>query len=412
MLYKIGLFLIPFENFFFAPSAGWAAIAPIIFFIYFIQNIKKVKIILKKEKKLMIGSLVIVGISFFISLMYGINIKNIARSFITYFLGIIFYFSLIIRHKTLKKDPQKDFNNLFLAYFLSSLVGLFQWLVYKENIKFIIKMINSISKRSYYPRVQFTFTEPSFTSMHLYGVILILYLFFKKENIKITKLQKYCTFIFPILAIILEKSLRLVLDTLVILTIIFFYKCLFSKKKIWIKFFTIISILGILLFTYTNRDTLVGIIGKKDPRIEKILNKGIYSDGSLASRYFRINASLKGYCKNKLNVITGYGIGNIKLPLLLGYEEARKEYTNSYMYEVNQLKNFNGHSLFCMYIKIISEFGIVVLGIILISLYSKEYFLEYMIILYLYLQFDSYAFYSMWFYLYLKKYLKIKEGGI
>ena len=93
----------------------------------------------------MIGSLVIVGISFFISLMYGINIKNIARSFITYFLGIIFYFSLIIRHKTLKKDPQKDFNNLFLAYFLSSLVGLFQWLVYKENIKFIIKMINSIS---------------------------------------------------------------------------------------------------------------------------------------------------------------------------------------------------------------------------------------------------------------------------
>lgn len=108
MLYKIGLFLIPFENFFFAPSAGWAAIAPIIFFIYFIQNIKKVKIILKKEKKLMIGSLVIVGISFFISLMYGINIKNIARSFITYFLGIIFYFSLIIRHKTLK-DPVKKF---------------------------------------------------------------------------------------------------------------------------------------------------------------------------------------------------------------------------------------------------------------------------------------------------------------
>lgn len=82
------------------------------------------------------------------------------------------------------------------------------------------------------------------------------------------------------------------------------------------------------------------------------------------------------------------------------------------MDEVNQLKFFNGHSLFCMYIKIISEFGIVVLGIILISLYSKKFFLEYMIILYLYLQFDSYAFYSIWFYLYLKKYLKIKEGGI
>ncbi|MDH6459827.1 hypothetical protein M2102_003499 [Fusobacterium sp. PH5-7] len=412
MLFKIGLFLIPFENFFFAPSAGWAAIAPIIFFIYFFQNIKKVKIILKKEKKLIIGSLAIIAISFFISSMYGINIKNIAKSFIAFFLGITFYFSLIVRYEISKKNLQKDFNNLFLAYFLSSLVGLFQWLVYKENIKFIITMIDSISKRLYYPRVQFTFTEPSFTSMHLYGVILILYLFLKKENKKITKLQKYCTFIFPILAIILEKSSRLILDTLIILTIIFFYKCLFSKRKILIKFFIIIGMLGILLFTYINRDTFVVIIGKKDPRIEKILNKGIYSDGSLASRYFRINASLKGYCKNKLNVIIGYGIGNIRIPLLLGYEEAKKEYTNNYIIEVNSLKNFNGYSLFCMYIKIISEFGIVVLGIILISLYSKEYFLEYLIILYLYLQFDSYAFYSVWFYLYLKKYLKIKEGGI
>ncbi|MCI6031608.1 hypothetical protein [Fusobacterium varium] len=412
MLYKIGLFLIPFENFFFAPSAGWAAIAPIVFFIYFFQNIKWIGPILKKEKKLIIGSLVIILISFLFSLIYGTNIKAIVRNFITYFLGITFYFSLTIRYRASKKNLQKDFNVLFLAYFLSSLVGLFQWLIYKENVKFIIKIINSISKRSYYPRVQFTFTEPSFTSMHLYGVILILYLFFKKGNIRITKLQKYCTFIFPILAIILEKSSRLILDTLVILTIIFFYKCLFSKKKIWIKFFIIINVSGILLFTYINRDTLAVILGKKDPRIEKILNEGIYSDGSLASRYFRINASLKGYCKNKLNVITGYGIGNIKLPLLLGCEEARKEYTNSYVDEVNQLKFFNGHSLFCMYIKIISEFGIVVLGIILISLYSKKFFLEYMIILYLYLQFDSYAFYSIWFYLYLKKYLKIKEGGI
>lgn len=324
MLYKIGLFLIPFENFFFAPSAGWAAIAPIVFFIYFFQNIKWIGPILKKEKKLIIGSLVIILISFLFSLIYGTNIKAIVRNFITYFLGITFYFSLTIRYRASKKNLQKDFNVLFLAYFLSSLVGLFQWLIYKENVKFIIKIINSISKRSYYPRVQFTFTEPSFTSMHLYGVILILYLFFKKGNIRITKLQKYCTFIFPILAIILEKSSRLILDTLVILTIIFFYKCLFSKKKIWIKFFIIINVSGILLFTYINRDTLAVILGKKDPRIEKILNEGIYSDGSLASRYFRINASLKGYCKNKLNVITGYGIGNIKLPLLLGYEEARK----------------------------------------------------------------------------------------
>ena len=34
IIFLIGIFLLPFENFFFAPSFGWATVTPIIFAIY------------------------------------------------------------------------------------------------------------------------------------------------------------------------------------------------------------------------------------------------------------------------------------------------------------------------------------------------------------------------------------------
>lgn len=55
----------------------------------------------------MIGSFVIILISFLISLMHGINIKAIEKNLITYFLGITFYFSLIIRYRASKKNYKK-----------------------------------------------------------------------------------------------------------------------------------------------------------------------------------------------------------------------------------------------------------------------------------------------------------------
>ena len=54
IIFDIGLFFVPFENFFFAPSAGWAAISPIIFFVYLMVNIKYMGFIIKKYKNILI----------------------------------------------------------------------------------------------------------------------------------------------------------------------------------------------------------------------------------------------------------------------------------------------------------------------------------------------------------------------
>ena len=41
-VFKLGVVMLPFENFFFAPSSGWATITPVILFIYMLLNYKYV----------------------------------------------------------------------------------------------------------------------------------------------------------------------------------------------------------------------------------------------------------------------------------------------------------------------------------------------------------------------------------
>lgn len=405
MLFKIGLFLIPFENFFFAPSIGWATIAPIVFFIYLITKIEYLLKLLKKEIKLISFCIFFFSFGIINAILHNnINLQTILRTVYTFGLGISFYFALVIRYQIENHDIKKDLNILFWAYFISMFTGIFQWIVYKYKSSTIIEIIKILSKRMYYPRVQFTFTEPSFIGFHLYGVVLIFYLFFQKENIKISKFHKVIMFGFPVINLLIGKSTKFILDSFAVIFILIVYKFIIYKQMLRIRL-AIFSILMVILsgiFIYRNE--IIEIIEKKDPRIEKIYRQGIYADGSLASRWFRINGSIKGYIQEPKEIILGYGTGNISIPFLKGYEEARNEYENDFLVEVNELQYFKGHNLFCMYIKIISEYGIIMLFLILILMFSKKYLAEYLILLYLNLQSDSYAFYGIWLYLFIKKY--------
>ena len=108
-------------------------------------------------------------------------------------------------------------------------------------------------------------------------------------------------------------------------------------------------------------------------RVGQIVEKGIYADGSLASRYFRIQSSVYGYIKNPVQTLFGYGMGNSIIPLRAGYSLAKEKYVSSYVKEVNDLGNPDYFD----------------------DSVSYEYFF---VTLYLYLQFESYAFYALWLY--------------
>lgn len=409
MLFKLGLFLIPFENFFFAPSTGWAAIAPFIFFLYFLTKLKLIFLLVKKEKKIIMFIIFMIFWGGLIAILDGkINIYTIKRTIYTLILGLTFYFSLIIRYKIEKKDIRSDLQTLLNGYLFSILIGIVQWISYSYNLSSVIRIFQIFSKRLYIGRVQFTMTEPSFISMHIYGIILILYTFLKKIKISPTKLHRNILIAFPLLVLVIGKSTRFILDTFIILSIFFICKFFSMNLKKVTKLLYIVIMISVIILLFDNKNIIMEKIGKYNSRVEKIYTKGIYADGSLASRYFRVNASIKGYQKDFFRTFRGYGIGNISIPFLKGYQEAKKEYKSSYITEVEALKEFKGYSLYCMHIKLISEYGLIFFIIILINLYSTRYIFEYFVLCYLFLQFDSYAFYLIWLYLFIKnkKYMK------
>lgn len=396
IIFEIGLYLMPFENLFFAPSAGWATITPIIFFIYLLFNLKLVIKTIYKYKYIFICFLLAIVLSAINYIFIGIEIKNFINAGITLGLGIIDFISMDIYFRQKQNNIDKCVKILLLVYTISLIIGWLQFITIKLDIEPVKQIFYSIEKRSYMQsnRVQFTFTEPSFIGMHLFGILLPIYLFTKNKKILILILM------FTMSSIIFSSGMRILIDIIIvasILYVVYLIKNINNKRVIMTTLILLfIGFLGITILYNTNN------------RAKNIINNGIYADGSLASRFFRINSTIKG-CANDCRLLTGYGLGNALIPIRNGYEEAMKEYKSSYTNEMEQLANpnFTNDSVsFCLYTRVISEFGIVFLIIAITYIYQLSiksnnlFFRNYVwILFYIYLQFESYAFYTIWLYI-------------
>ena len=403
IIFKIGFFIIPFENFFFAPSAGWATLSPILFFVYLLFNIKAALKSIVRYKEIFIFIVASLILSIINYLFVGVNISNFINAYISLGLGCVTLISFDIYFLQKKNKINEAVKMLIIAYLISFIVGWIQFFSIKLDIEPLKNFFVFLDKRDYmiYNRVSFLFTEPSFIGMHMFGVLLPLYI--------VTKNKKIIALIIAIClsALFFEASVRLIVDILAIITILgvgYIIKNRKSKKVIATS-----SIVVVLL--------VIGTIGlyRTNGRIRQILNKGVYADGSLASRFIRIDSSLKGLKKDIPHTLFGYGMGNAILPIREGYNEAIKGYRevngDYILKEIETLPQTESDSVcYCMYTRIVSELGLIMtliaIGyIVRLAIKSKSYtmIMYLFIMLYLYVQFDSYAFYTVWIYIILLK---------
>ena len=393
IVFEIGLFLLPFENFFFAPSEGWAALSPILFFLYVFLNFNKVvkKI---KENSLKIGLLVFFGIALTMLayIIVGIRFSNFLSTLISIALGVINLFAFVIyyeRHHSLKKIVKI----VLIAYSIVIIIGIVEWVTIKSNIGWLEDLFDRLFKRNYLDnnRVQFFFTEPSFIGMHLYGVLLPLYLASKEKKVL------WLIIIMAGLAIFFASSMRFAIDTAIIGGI-FAIAFLVRKRKFWLAIMSVAVAGGALFVMYSTNG-----------RFRMIVDQGVYADGSYASRFFRVESSIYGYMNDIPQTLIGYGMGNSLVPIRAGYIQARSHYKSKYLREVYQLADpeYNDESAsYCFFTRVISDFGLIAFILFMWLLIkmtkgsSFEYKWEYLfVILYLYLQFESYAFYALWLFI-------------
>ncbi len=399
-LFKLGILLIPFENFWFAPSHGWAAIAPLAFFAYALWNLPQLLTSARNLARVLVPIAILVALS---SLNYFAYPPDPSISFDIYRslgLGISFLVALDLYFGVHRGPPGPVLRILCSAYWISLAFGLLQLLCIYFEWQGIIDVLEDLAKRSTLnrQRVQFTFTEPSFIAMHLFGVILPMAFIFRKEPESKRLLFLLGTFIF--LAFLMRPSLRLRVD---IMAVLFLCMLLIPKgRKGWI-----LSGIGLLIVI-----TLGSIAYVRSERVQNVLSQGLYADPSTGSRVLRINASWIGHEKDPVGFVTGHGIGNIWMPFRLGYPEAAAEYVekspHDYTRELDQLKNRNPSALLSMPLRLLAELGLVGTLLVIGLLFSRRNLLLYALLLYVYLPFDSYAFYTLWVYLY---FVKVRPQG-
>ena len=396
ILFYIGLALLPFDNLFFAPSRGWATIAPIVFFVYVLWNVKYVlngSVLPKKEQLLV---LLILVLSVFGYIFHQPTISTTLDAAQTLILGFSFYFAVQIYFIQKKGDGAKALRLLFTVYTIAFFYGV----LYCMKIPFVERVMEIIEKR-HYGRLQYTFTEPSFISMHLFGVLLPCATIFKEHKKESRALLMLIGF-YLLLSFVFGGSTRLYLDALIVAVIVIgcrFFRGKFTKKKA-----VILAAAGAAL--------VVAVIGLSFvERIRNIMKMGVYGDASLASRFFRINALFKGFIANPVGFLFGYGLGNTFYPFHLGYDAALLEYRNAYATEVLSLKGVVTTSFFCGHFRVIADFGLIVYLLFLWYLLKgvKNKLPFFLIMTYLYVQFDSFAFYTVWLYLFYMRYESAKD---
>ncbi len=392
-IFEVAIFFLPLENFFFAPSSGWATITPIILSLYILFNIKKTFAIFYKYWKIVIttfSTLLIITIIDYV--LWPINLYNFIQTIIPIGLGIVCLLSIIIYYEE-NHSLSKITKILIISYTISLVFGLIEFITIKFDIHFMREFFKVFFKRSYVTnnRIQFFFTEPSFIGMHLYGVVLPIYLIEKNPKIAYVGLAILFASLFS------SASVRLFLDTFIVFAIFFFSYIIKTHRM---------KLLVVLLATM-----IIGFIGiyNISGRVRKIVSNGIYADGSFASRFFRIESSVYGYINDFPKSLLGYGMGNSLLPIRSGHSQAAEHYKSSYMHEVEELADpgYNNDSAsYCLYTRIASEFGIISLVAFLIFLFyiTKQSNFSYrwellLTTLYLYVQFESYAFYTLWIFM-------------
>jgi len=401
--FYMAVFLIPFDNLVIAPSAGWAAISPLLFFLSLgmLKYEKRELLMFQKRNVNIVLSVIVVTGSYFI--FYQPYINLLVTSFASLVLGFTFYLSMKAFVVYGSVSYTKFIRLLGWGYLASIAYGVVNYLFHEIGFGVGVSFFEIIEKRYYFARYSLSYTEPSFASMHVFGVLLpIVLLSFVALNKKlITQVDFYFIvkvfFLQVLTCLMIVDSVRFKVDTLVVFAVMTLF-LLYSKKiKIKLLFFVgLISAISLLILTFNYIDPysrLGGIIHSDN------LLMALNVDASLSSRFFRVVALYDGLIAEPFNALFGYGLSNAHIPFNLGYNFAYGLHENSFDVEILKLGEAVDDQYFNMHLRVIAEYGLIIWAGAIFLLFNRYLVPVYLLILYLYLQFDSYAFYSLWLYL-------------
>lgn len=384
----------------------WTPISPWLFILYVVLNARKLR---NADATCLIVSafpVILMGISLYGWITIGFRPDTVWLTSCGLAGASACLLSIHIAFDIDKMSCGRILDILLVSYYVSFAMGILEFITIKSGFEILSDFLKNIFSRQYlvgataedYGRPQFLFAEPSYTGMHLFGVLLPLYWITRDRRI-LTLILIYSSG-----SIAMGSGVRISLDCIIAVLI----SCIviLDWNTIRSRITTLVSSLSVI--------TILAIVCIFNPRIQAMFTNGLFSaDKSMAARLLRFLIPIEAGIHDFPHLIFGYGAGNIYDSFGAGMPYGLKAFqtlNNGIPYpdyrqwtDIQHLST--PHDMFTMsvYSSLLAEFGIfgilllVIMTFILITIrhaWSPITIGWILLVAYLYIQFEGYAFYA------------------
>lgn len=377
----------------------WSPISPALFAVYCLCNWRQLHIVVVKYLPLFLLPVACIILSITGWLRFGIHFNAALGALV-----IAFH---------IKRIPwNMPIRLLIAAYWCSFAVGVVQWFSIHLRFEPLVNYFSHLMYRQYITdssvwgggRPQFLFAEPSYIGMHLFGILLpLMWLMRGRDSIYAKRLRDLIV-VYAIGAMLMQAGTRIVIDSVVALLVAIIVHNSWCDKKQRVR--GIAQLLGAVMLG------LLGVLA--DSRLSSIAENGAEGDGSFFARIYQSLDPICGLLAHPWTVLTGYGSGNIINAVWAGAKHAGRLLNGLGMNgsaAVGFAAGMNADTVWtmCAYTSVVAEYGLVGLVLLVIAsivsmtrvfdtaaaghgVWSKTVICWLVLIVYLYIQCENYAF--------------------
>ena len=380
----------------------WTPIAPVFFTLYVLCNLRLFLRSMRRYLGFFLFLPLLVAVSFFGWLTVGFHGMYVFQTMFALVSGLACLASLDIAFRLKRLDWNKVVTLVVAVYWIAFVVGVLQWLDSRYGIGPVTFLFQCLMERNYVPRkTQFLFAEPSYVGMHIFGVLLPLFWITRRKSLALL------VFVFAFGSACMGVGVRILIDTVIALLLWAVIEIRWNRARNIIAAFVGIGAIGV-------GGTLTLL---RNARVQSLLQHGLMQgDFSMLARIFRSLAPMLAGLHDPVHLVFGFGMGNIKNAMLQGYDDARNVIiaqggdpsSNGEIGLIANTDNSTYYFTMNAYVSFITEFGIIMLAAFLILLlahvtrnhaWSKTTICWLILLCYLYIQFEGYAFYALWLYI-------------
>jgi hypothetical protein len=396
ILFYIALALLPVDGTLLGvPLPYWTPLSPWFFLAYALVNWRYLRLTLRAYLPFFLFPVLLVVTSMYGWQTVAVHANAIALSFVSLLLGLACLASLDIAFARKHLSARASLTVIVCTYWFAFAVGVAQFIALKLQSNATLHYFAAMMYRSYIRvRPQFLFAEPSYIGMHLFGVLLPL--FWLTRDRRLAALIPF----FAAGAIVMGSGTRIIIDSAVALFLWLLSAVNFHNRKATWGFVAGSSAIaaGGLLAVILN------------PRLNDLATRGVLAgDPSMSARIFHMLAPMWSWKHDLSHFLFGWGAGNISEAVRDGYAGARQWFDvhgGVANWEINGLANPPTNTFtMSAYSSFITEFGIIMFALLAVMVlihiikhraWNRTIVCWLVLVVYLYIQFESYAFYALW----------------